>query len=63
MYLKSIMERPDTDMLKKVMVAQKQCPSQGDFVKLVEKNLLDLGITYEEVIQPSLSKDMLKIWF
>jgi hypothetical protein len=60
MYLKSIMERPDTDMLKKVMVAQKQCPSQGDFVKLVEKNLLDLGITYEEVIQPSLSKDMLK---
>ena len=52
------MERSENDMLKKVLIAQKLNPSQGDFVIIVENNLKELGITYEEVIQPSLSKDM-----
>ena len=54
MYLKSIMERSENDMLKKVQIAQKLNPLQGDFVIIVENNLKELGITNEEVITSSL---------
>ena len=49
MYLKNIMERSDNDMLKRVLIAQKLNPSKGDFVRIVEKNLKELGNTYDDI--------------
>ena len=52
------MERHDDELLKKVFLAQKRNPTLGDFAQIVEKNLTDLKITYEEVM--NLSKTKLK---
>ena len=48
-YLKTIMERDPNELVKKVFEAQKLNPTCGDFVKLVEKDMIDLGTTYDEV--------------
>ena len=37
----------------KVFQAQKETPTSGDFVQLVEKDMKDLEITYEEITQCS----------
>ena len=42
----------------KVFEAQKVNPTGGDFVKLVEKDMIDLGTTYDEVT--SENKEYLK---
>ena len=48
--MKHIMERHDDELLKKVFLAQKSNPTQADFAQIVEKNLIDLKVTYEEFI-------------
>ena len=58
LFMKHIMERHDNELLKKVFLAQKLNPSQGDFVNIVEKDLKDLNLTHEEVAE--LSKTQLK---
>ena len=40
--------------------AQKEQPTRGDFVKLVEKDLLDIGISYEKALQSDMTKEKLK---
>ena len=40
-YMNHILQRIDNEFVKKVLLAQKN-PVQGDFVKLVEKDLEDL---------------------
>ena len=54
------MRRHDNDHLKKVILAQRQNPTQGDFVKIVESDLTDLGVTIEQVTSSSTSKEQLK---
>ena len=49
-YLKTILKKDTNELVRKVFEAQKDNPSQGDFVKLVESGIKDLGVTYDEVI-------------
>ena len=48
-YLRHIMSRSDEELIKKVFLAQKDQPTRGDFVKLVEKDLSDLGLSFEDI--------------
>jgi hypothetical protein len=59
-YLKQIMLREDNELLKKVLIAQKNSPSKGDFVTIVEKDLKSLNLTYEQVTSSQISKIQLK---
>ena len=56
--MKHIMERHDNELLKKVFLAQKLNPSQGDFVNIVEKDLKHFNLTHKEVTE--MSKTQLK---
>ncbi len=40
--------------------AQKEQPTRGDFFRLVEKDLSDIGISYEKALQSDLTKEKLK---
>ena len=44
-YLKHILSLEENEIVKKVFTAQKENPTSGDFVQLVEKDLMDLSIT------------------
>ena len=55
------MNRSDEELIKRVFLAQKTSPTQGDLIKLVEKDLLELGISFEEAITSQMSKDKIKI--
>ena len=44
-YLKHILSLEENEIVKKVFTAQKENPTSGDFVQLVEKDLMDLRIT------------------
>jgi hypothetical protein len=59
-FLKQILSRNDSELIKKVLVAQKNSPTNGDFVKLVEKDLKSLNMTYEQVTSAQTSKMQLK---
>ena len=54
--MKHIESRDDNELIKKIFTAQKETPTQGYFFKLVEKDLKDLNITYEDVIINKISK-------
>ena len=58
--MQHIIRRHDNDLLKKMFLAQRQNPTQGDFVKIVESDLTDLGVTFEQVTSSSTSKEQLK---
>ena len=55
-----VLQRDDDELVKKVFLAQKINPVQGDFVKLVEKDLEDLGLTYDQVTSNTMTKAALK---
>ena len=59
-YLRHIISRSDNELIKKVFIAQKANPTRGDFIRLVEKDIAMLGITYEEVVFGQISKMQLK---
>ena len=59
-FLKHILSRDDSELLKKVYLAQKEHPTRGDFVKLVEKNIQEIGMTYEQATSSQMSKTKLK---
>ena len=59
-YMKHIESRDENELIKKIFSAQKEKPSQGDFVKLIEKDLKNLSITYEDIITNKITKQMLK---
>ena len=48
-YLKHILTLEENEIVEKVFMAQKDNPTSGDFVKLVEQDLMDLGITQAQV--------------
>ena len=49
--MKHIRDREKEELVYKVFQAQKETPTSGDFVKLVEQDMKDLGVSYEEVAQ------------
>ena len=57
-FLKHIITRSDNELLKKVFMAQRENPTQGDFIKLVEDDLKMVGLKYEDV--EMMSKPKLK---
>ena len=59
-YLSHIYKRSDEELIKKVFLAQKETPTGGDFVKLVEKDLNKLGLKHEEVAKGELTKQQLR---
>ena len=59
-YLKHILSRDDNELIKKVYLAQRENPTRGDFAKLVEKDLLDIGVPYEDVMSQHMTKTKLK---
>ena len=40
-----------------MLLAQREQPTKDDFVKLVEKDLLDIGISYEETIRSDMKRE------
>ena len=59
-YMNHILQRNDNELVKKVLLAQKNNPVQGDFVKLVQNYLKELGLTYEQVSSSKMTKIALK---
>ena len=59
-FLKHIVTRNEKELIRKIYSAQKENPSQGDFVSLVESDLKMVGLTQEEVTSASISKLSLK---
>ena len=55
-FLKHMMTRTDDELLKKVFLAQKDNPTQGDFVKALLQDLKTFGLSYEEVAHGTVSK-------
>ena len=58
--MKHIVSRDDDELIKKVFLAQKETPTQGDLVKLIEKYLEELHITYEDIVTNTITKHKLK---
>ena len=59
-YLRHIIGREESELIKKVFMAQKETPTEGDFVKLVIKDMEKLGINMEKIENGEISKQMLK---
>ena len=63
-YLQAILKRSDTELTKRILIAQKNDPSPGDFVKLVEKDLknVDINMDYKQIQEMSVEpyKKMVK---
>ena len=64
MYLQTILKRSDNELTKRILVAQKNQPSHGDFVNLVDSDLkkVNLNLDYDEIetLSPTLLKNMVK---
>ena len=56
--LKCLFSKDSNELVRKVLEAQRTDPTSGDFIKLVEKDMLDLNVTWEQVEKSS--KDELK---
>lgn len=41
-YARLIIKRNDDDLVKRVLLAQKEVPTKGDFIQLLENDLKDL---------------------
>lgn len=48
-FLKCILEKDSDELLLKAFKAQKEKPTTGDFVKLVEQDMSNLNVTYEDI--------------
>ena len=59
-YLRHIYSRNDDELIKKVFIAQKEAPTSGDFVKLVTKDIIRLGLTHKEIENGEISKQELR---
>ena len=56
--MKCLLSMDSTELVRKVIEAQKQDPTSGDFIKLVEKVMVDFNVTWE--LGEDISKDDLK---
>ena len=55
------MNRSDDELVKRVLLAQINTPTQGDFIKLLEKDLQELGISFEEAVTSKVTKEKIKV--
>ena len=60
-YARYILRRNDDDLVKRILLAQKELPTKGDFVQLLEKDLKDLELTYEQAFEGDISKKSIKL--
>ena len=49
MYLHIILQRPETEIVRKVFAEQRSNPCRGDWVTLVEADLLELHIDFDQI--------------
>ena len=49
MYLHTILQRPETEIVRKVFTEQRNNPCKGDWVTLVEADLKELGMDFEQI--------------
>ena len=49
MYLHTILQRPETEIIRKVFTDQKKNPCKGDWITLVEADMSDIGIDFEQI--------------
>ena len=60
-YARLILRRKDGDLVKSVFLAQKESPTKGDFFLLLEKDLKDLELTYNQAIEGDILKKTIKL--
>ena len=60
MYLQNILNRGEDELVKRVFKAQKNTPTTGDFIKLVQKDLEIIGLEYDEALFCLKTKSELK---
>ena len=46
-YLQTILKREDEELIKRVLKAQMDDAHDGDFIKLIEKDFQDLGVSLD----------------
>jgi hypothetical protein len=51
LYLQDILNRPDEELTKKILIAQKQQPMKGDFYAQVRDNMEELGINDDLLLE------------
>ena len=61
MYLHNILNRNDEELVKRVYKAQKDNPTQGDFICLVKKDLENMGEVFKEEDIMSKNKSQFKL--
>ena len=59
-YLKHILTRDESELIRQVYDAQKRASMQGDFAKLVAKDLESFGLTHDQVASSEMTKTALK---
>ena len=55
-YLRHMLSRSNEELIKKVFLDQREKSSKGDFAQLVEKDLKDFGISYENISSGVITK-------
>ena len=53
------MDKQDNELIKKVFLAQRESPNQGDFVTLVNKDFKDFNMTHEEITSKGIKNTQL----
>ena len=48
MYLHTILQRPETEIIRKVFTEQKKNPCKGDWITLVEADITEIGMSFEQ---------------
>ena len=58
MYLHTILQKDESEMVRRIYEAQKTDPSQGDFVELVKQDFENIKLNMSEKYQEFLNKDL-----
>ena len=60
-YARLMIKQKDDDLVKHVLLAQKEVPTKGVFIQLLEQDLKDLELTYEQAVEGDISKKSTKL--
>ena len=61
-YARLMIKQKDDDLVKHVLLAQKEVPTKGVFIQLLEQDLKDLELTYEQAVEGDISKKSTKLY-
>ena len=56
LYLHTLLQRNDEELTKRIYIAQKKNPLKGDWIELIQKDLEDLGIPFDEEVIKNYTK-------